>query len=131
MLVVDASVAVRWFIRDERTDEALRYTHEGYTLLAPLLLLIEFANAMWKLIGAKVIDRVFAQDALRDVADFFDELVADAELLPQALLIADDLRHPVYDCLYLALARQRGVRLPTTVFCQNSNRLHPSGTPRR
>jgi predicted nucleic acid-binding protein len=36
----------------------------------------------------------------------FDALVTAAELAARAVAIAGQLDHPVYDCLYLALAEQ-------------------------
>jgi predicted nucleic acid-binding protein len=39
------------------------------------------------------------------------ELVASDGLLERALELAVALKHPVYDCLYLALALDRGARV--------------------
>jgi predicted nucleic acid-binding protein len=40
-------------------------------------------------------------------------LAAGRDLLTPALELSLELRHPVYDCLYLALAQRRGVPLVT------------------
>ena len=47
----------------------------------------------------------------------FHELVSARMLADRALAIALDLRHPVYDCFYLALAEARGSRSVTADDC--------------
>ena len=43
----------------------------------------------------------------------FQELVAVESLQEQALALAIDLKHPVYDCFYLALAERENAPLVT------------------
>ncbi|MGA2185039.1 MAG: type II toxin-antitoxin system VapC family toxin [Bryobacteraceae bacterium] len=40
-------------------------------------------------------------------------IVPTREMMPQALELAFDLQHPVYDCVYVVLALQRGIPLVT------------------
>jgi predicted nucleic acid-binding protein len=40
-------------------------------------------------------------------------LVPVAELLPRAIDLAFDLQHPIYDCIYLALAEREKAALIT------------------
>ncbi len=54
-----------------------------------------------------------AQAAVRDVAKAFEELVPTSVLKDRALAIAIELRHPAYDCFYLALAERNVSRLVT------------------
>jgi predicted nucleic acid-binding protein len=44
---------------------------------------------------------------------FFDALVSATGLAPRAVTIAGQLDHPVYDCLYLALAEAEGADFVT------------------
>ncbi len=60
--------------------------------------------------------RLGAGDAVEAAAGLpalFDTLVPSAELVERACTLALGLDHPVYDCLYLALAEREGVALVT------------------
>ncbi|MCP5012242.1 MAG: type II toxin-antitoxin system VapC family toxin [Aestuariibacter sp.] len=46
--VVDASVAMKWFVPEELSQEALTYLKDEHELLTPDLLWPEFANIAWK-----------------------------------------------------------------------------------
>jgi len=47
-VVVDASVAIKWLLEESGTRPAVRLLAERRPLLAPDLMLIEAANALWK-----------------------------------------------------------------------------------
>jgi len=47
-----------------------------------------------------------AEDEWHEVAKAFEELVPTSVLKDHALAIAIELRHPAYDCFYLALAER-------------------------
>ena len=51
--------------------------------------------------------------ALRSLLGPFDELVPSEALHTRALELAIDLRHPIYDCFYLALAEREAAALVT------------------
>lgn len=55
MPVVDASVAVRWFVDAPPSPACVAVLHSGEPLLAPDLIAVEAANAAWKLSRAGVI----------------------------------------------------------------------------
>ena len=50
---------------------------------------------------------------MHEVAKAFEELVPTSVLKDRALAIAIELRHPAYDCFYLALAERRTSSLVT------------------
>ena len=81
-------------------------------VIAPALLLTEVANVLWKLQRAKALpDGADPQDLLRMAAELVDHLEPDRALQAEALALAIRLNHPVYDCLYLALARREAATL--------------------
>ena len=47
--VVDASVAIKWFVPEIHAEAARRLLREGITLLAPDLIWAEVANALWRM----------------------------------------------------------------------------------
>ena len=61
--VVDASVAIKWFVLEEHTVESRRLLDENFELFSPHLLFAEYGNIVWKkftrgeLIRDEVVDR--------------------------------------------------------------------------
>jgi predicted nucleic acid-binding protein len=106
--VVDASIAVKWFITETDSDAAARLLESERTLLAPELLYAEVANALWALARRGDIADADAREALDVLADApIDVPMSMRQLMPAAARLARDLDHPVYDCFYLALAVQQ------------------------
>lgn len=73
-------------------------------LLAPQLIVAEVCNVAWKRLRAGEITAEQATAAATEIGRMLDDLSALAPLAPRALEIARALRHPAYDCFYLALA---------------------------
>lgn len=112
-IVVDASVAVCWFAREEGTQSANRLIASAVDLIAPSLMLVELANALWKKTRRGELGADLAAVATREIWRFVPQIVDIADLAGPALALARELDHPVYDCVYLALAHRRGVPLVT------------------
>ena len=103
-LTVDASVVVKWFVQEPFFEEARLLLAHRLRLHAPDILLAEFANTIWK---------KARQNEISDTRPYLDELQNLAEivslcpinaLIARAAEVAQELDHPVYDCLYLACA---------------------------
>ena len=117
VVVLDASVAVRWVVEEEGSDEAVALLEKELAWITPRLLLSEVASALRR----KVVDNAVAPavagqslDALlQAVADGVIRLVDDERIIAQALLLAVSLRHKVPDCVYLALAEREGASIAT------------------
>jgi predicted nucleic acid-binding protein len=108
--VVDASVAVKWVVPEPLSDRADRLLDGAHDLIAPDLLPIEAASALWKKVIRDELTLAQAREALLLLLDSGVGWHSSAPLLPVALDLAAALRHPVYDCLYAALAqRERAV----------------------
>ena len=112
-LTVDASVVVKWFVPEEFSEEArllLEYPHE---FQAPDILLAEFGNTMWKKFRRGEVS--FLQPYMDELLEI-DEVIAlhpVGEQVTRAVQIAEELDHPVYDCLYLACAEATGSTVVT------------------
>ncbi len=107
-LIVDASVAVKWFLNEPGTAQALAieelYRNEALDVLAPSLIVPEVQNVFWKRVRR---GEMSACQAQRCADQFLLEcpiLVDSAPVHRSALELALAHGHPVYDCLYLALA---------------------------
>jgi predicted nucleic acid-binding protein len=111
-LVIEASIAVKWVVEEESTEEApmLRRTAK---LVAPELLSAECANILWKKCQRDELSKeeAFLAAQILQAADI--EFLPTRLLLEAATRIAVELDHPAYDCLYLALAAERDCRFVT------------------
>jgi len=112
-VVVDASVAVKWVIPEVLSDRADALRSRTDRLLAPDFLLLEAANALWKKLIRREITAREAAYALDLLLGSTLDLRPSGPLLGRALALARRLRHPVYDCVYLALAQVEGAALVT------------------
>lgn len=111
--VVDPSVALKWFLADEpQAAEAFAVVRDGAVLIAPDLVIAETYNAAWRSTRLGLIEVEVAEIAAI-LPRFFDELISAATLAPRGVAIAAQLDHPVYDCLYIALAEARQIPLVT------------------
>ena len=61
----------------------------------------------------KDLGRSEALDALRIATAHFSRLIGFEDLAADAMALAIDGRHPIYDCFYLALARRENAALIT------------------
>lgn len=113
-VVVDASVAFKWFVPDEQlAREAGAVLTSDPVLLAPDFLVAEVCNIAWRSVRLGRIPPRQADSIAAVVAGFFSSLTATSLLAPRAIAIARELDHPVYDCLYLALAEAHQTTLVT------------------
>jgi predicted nucleic acid-binding protein len=113
LLVIDASVVVKWFLPEIHSVAALRVAKSGRIFLAPDLLGAEVANTFWKKLRRGELTH---DEGCRLVDDFrrLDiTMVPHRRLLSEAFALAATASHPVYDCLYLALAHQSDCQLVT------------------
>jgi predicted nucleic acid-binding protein len=112
--VIDASVALKWFLADEpHAEEALAILRNETSLLAPDILIAEVCNAAWRCVRLGRISEAQMSEIAAALPRLFDALVGAADLAPRAVAIAGRLDHPVYDCLYVALAESRKTSLIT------------------
>jgi predicted nucleic acid-binding protein len=112
-LVIDASVAMKWYVEQPHTEAARRLAAGDDLLIAPELILSETASAFWKYVRAGQIGAENARAALSKLPERFDVLSPLFPLTEDAFEIAVSLNHPVYDCFYLALARRESAPLVT------------------
>ena len=113
-LVVDASVALKWFLSEElHASQALAVVQDGATLIAPDFLIAEVCNAAWRSARLGRISQAQVDAIAANLPRFFDSLVSASSLARRAVAIAGQLDHPVYDCLYLALAEADQAELVT------------------
>lgn len=104
-LVVDASVAIKWFVDENLEAEARHIFAYQPDLTAPDFLLVEVANIAWKKVRRNEIDAKQANFIVTSLPNYIPDLLPLANLIEAATHLALELDHPVYDCLYLACAQ--------------------------
>jgi predicted nucleic acid-binding protein len=112
-LVVDASVALKWFVSEPGSDAAVRVLDSGEPLIAPDLVLAEVCNAAWKSLRRRQLDDAQFDEVATDMPEAFQRLVTLDRLVRPAAALARTLDHPIYDCFYLALAEAEDVPMVT------------------
>lgn len=114
IVVLDASVAVKWYVREQGSDQAVQLLdREDLHFVAPDLFRAEIANALLRQNRSGQLSEAALDSALADLTFTMPELVPSAEIIDRAVVLARILAHPVYDCLYLSLAERRDTVLVT------------------
>jgi predicted nucleic acid-binding protein len=101
-VVFDASVALKWVLDEPGKEAADALLEEE--LIAPALWLLEAANALWRRTQR---GEISGEEAKERLAELFNAPVTTMNIEDDVLAAADlahVLGHPVYDCVYLAMA---------------------------
>jgi predicted nucleic acid-binding protein len=113
VVVVDASVAVKWCLPARREELAAQAEgllascrRDEIRFLVPDLFWVELANVLWKGARRGEISTDNATSAISLVRDLGIATVPSLDLVPQALHLAVRYGRTVYDSLYVALAAQ-------------------------
>jgi predicted nucleic acid-binding protein len=113
MITIDASVVVKWMVKEDKHDAALAVVSSAQVFVAPDFVVWECLRALQKKVDAGQISRAHFLLIAQVISSLFVELVPAAMLAAAAARLAADLRHPIYDCAYLACAIERKCQLLT------------------
>ena len=102
--VVDASVAIKWFLPEIHDVQAMRLLREGEELFIPDLLFPEVGNILWKRVRFGQMQDTEAEVVMQALGTLPLTAAPSWPLTLSALTIACHTHRPVYDSLYLALA---------------------------
>jgi len=111
--VVDASVAMKWFIPEIHSPAATRLLDQQLYLCAPDLLVSELGNTLWKKVRRKELSVDEATHIVAAIEKMPLETFPSLPLLHGAFEIAVALNRTVYDSFYLALAVARNCPVVT------------------
>ncbi|HEX3150777.1 MAG TPA: type II toxin-antitoxin system VapC family toxin [Gemmataceae bacterium] len=131
MIVIDVSVIVKCYVPEAGSDKAIKLIAGFEKLVAPELIRVEVSAALCRKARE---GQIHANDAAlccdkwrKHLADEVVLTVPNQELLAAAERLALELKHPVQDCIYLALAKSEKTFLMTAdnKFRDKATKLHP------
>jgi predicted nucleic acid-binding protein len=111
-LIVDASVAVKWFLQESDSAAALALRGRD-SLIAPDFILLETHYVVWRSWrrGETTFDAV--EGVIKALNEAFEHIEQSTTLLADAARISLGMTHPIYDCLYIAHAQRERATLIT------------------
>ena len=119
MIVLDASVAVKWFVAEDgsKLARAVLEDWQGH-LHVPDIFVVEVASALVRNANSVKTAQDYFRHALRRLLSLIDQqaLLVESSTpgdVVDAASLALDLGHPLKDCIYLALAMKMGCELLT------------------
>jgi predicted nucleic acid-binding protein len=117
MIVVDASVAVKWFIPEAGEEAAAKLLGGKKRLIAPTLIRLEVTGAIIRRFREGHLSEKKAREGTQAWEAMLQHrvvrLVPDAELFDDAVHMAFLAKHTLADCLYLAVAKGLGALVIT------------------
>jgi predicted nucleic acid-binding protein len=111
-LVVDASVAAKWFVQEEHSARSRGLITSGAILLAPDLIVPEVGNVFLKKVRQGTMSLSAFAEAV-DAIDLFLTLIPSGRVFFGALTLAFEHGRSFYDSLYVTLAMEEGCQLVT------------------
>ncbi len=112
-VIVDAAVALKWFLPEVHADASRRLLTRDIELLAPDLIHAEVASCLRKKLRRGEITDETAYGILSDFRRFPVRTFSTESLLATAWELATRFDTPFFDSLYLALAVNQGCVLVT------------------
>ena len=118
LYIVDANVAVKWFIHEPHRDKAMTllvgFRSKRWDLAAPDHMVAEVGSTLWKKSALRhEISESEARGAHADLVALGLKLHPTPALIPAALQLAIQEHHPIYDMAYVVLAKQLGCQFIT------------------
>lgn len=112
-VVIDASAAVGLALPIPGSETFATPLEQADLVMAPDLFIAEVCNAFWKYRKAELLSVMRCELALEQVLNLPDRIESSSALHLEAFALACRHMHPVYDALYLVLARRNNAVLLT------------------
>jgi predicted nucleic acid-binding protein len=112
-VVIDASAAVGLVLALPGTESFTPLLEQAVLVTAPDLYIAEVGNAIWKYRKADLLPMERCELLLEQVVSLPDRIESSSALYQEAFALACRHLHPVYDALYLILARRTNATILT------------------
>lgn len=104
LYVVDATVAVKWFLPETHSEHAHRWLQPDLRLTAPEVLIDQVGLVLCRRNRQGILDAETSQRVIRNLTRLPIDWVSDADLAPAALEVSATTTRAYAESLYLALA---------------------------
>ncbi|WP_375493328.1 type II toxin-antitoxin system VapC family toxin [uncultured Nostoc sp.] len=122
MIVVDASVSVKWFINEVGSDKATSLLQGLKKLIAPQIIRIEVSSALLRLYRMNILLHPDAVALLQEWHEALQSQVITLEDNATDIKVAESIalehRHTLPDCIYIAVALRLQIPLVTADMVQ-------------
>ena len=116
-IVVDSSVAIKWFVVEPYSDEARKILDEykagEINLLAPDLINAEVGNIVWKKHRLQALNVEEAREIIDTFGNITFTFTSCTDLLNKAYDLAIAHERTVYDMMYVALSQKENCQFVT------------------
>lgn len=113
IIILDASAAVEIVLQRQKSGELNRFIEDADWIAAPGLFVAEIANVFWKYYSFGNMSIEQCERALELSLAIPDEYCEDKTLVREAFSLGCNSGKPIYDMLYLVLARRNNGYLMT------------------
>lgn len=114
MIVIDASALTKFVLKEEGWEEVISYLKAGTVSVD--LVVKEVANAVWKRFRQEAVSLEEAKiilQALKEIVEKTVKIEGELNYVDEAVKIAFSRNITVYDSLYIAMAKMKGLNLLT------------------
>ena len=121
MIVIDASTLAKFILKEEGWEEVAEHLKAGTLSIDHVVK--EVANAVWKRFRQGAASREVSKimlNALKEILERAVKVEEELTYLDRAAEIAFDRGITIYDSLYIAMAKEKGLRLLTSDEIQAS-----------
>ena len=112
-IILDANAAPEIGERTQNGALFLNVIMNSEGVMAPELYVYEISNTMWKYARKDKNNAEKYLEAVRVYTGYINDFVSSTNLWPEALKLATEYDHPVYDMFYAALAHRHNAMLIT------------------
>jgi|APTNR8051073442_1049403.scaffolds.fasta_scaffold03369_9 predicted nucleic acid-binding protein len=112
-LLIDNSIVFKLFIAEDKSDEVRKLFSENHDFIFLDFTLIEAANSFASAVKRSRIDDAQANANFSSLMTLATIVTPANQFLQDALELALEINHSVYDCLYAVAAQKNGATLVT------------------
>jgi predicted nucleic acid-binding protein len=113
MVVIDSSAAVEISLYRTYAEDFIQFLESALWVVSPDLFISETANVFWKYHRFENFPIELCEKSLERAIQIVDEFCPTHALYLEALSLSFQSEHPVYDSMYLVLARRNNATLLT------------------
>ena len=110
--VCDASILFKLIVAEADSDQAIAFVR-SVRVFVPEFVYLEIGNALWFRIHHRDLDFAEGKRLIDRLRDLGFETLQIGPFIDRALEIAGTIGHPIYDCLYVAIAERYAIPLIT------------------